>query len=222
MTRISVLQLDTNFPRIAGDVGCPDTYQCELEIIRVPKATVSNIVTDSPDQIDLRPFYDAIAKATGDIITTSCGFLAPFQLELSAVCNVPFIASALGQLTHLKNNLSPSELQVITFNASKLGHAHLPNGCASFQSSILGLDSNSHLRDVIENDLTTLDRAKAAADVCAALRSEDRVTTKAVLLECTNLPPYKPDIRKRITAPIYDILTAIEVQIPNAVHPQYL
>lgn len=222
MTRISVLQLDTHFPRIPGDVGCTDTYQCELQIIRVPNATVSNIVTDYPDQIDLRPFFDAMATATGDAITTSCGFLAPFQAELSAWCDVPFTSSALGQLAHLKNNLTPSELQIITFNASKLGRAHLPDDCGSFQTSIRGLDTASHLRDVIENDLPLLDIAQAAVDVCAALRIEDINTTKGILLECTNLPPYKPDIRKRTPVPIYDILTAIEAQLPNSVHPRFL
>lgn len=222
MTRISVLQLDTHFPRIAGDVGCPDTYNCDLEIIRVPNATVRNIVTDSPDQIDLHPFYEAIKTATGDIVTTSCGFLAPFQAELSTHCTVPFIASALDQLTDLKNHLTPQELQIITFNASKLGRAHLPKGCEAFHASIFGLHDTSHLRNVIENDLSTLNPISAAQDVCASLQRDDGHTTKGILLECTNLPPYKAAIRKRHAVPIYDILTAIEAQCPNAVRQHYL
>lgn len=222
MARVSLIQLDTHFPRIAGDVACPDTYNCELEIIRVPNAIVCNIVTDTPDQIDLQPFFDAIKSATGDLVTTSCGFLAPFQEELSYHCDVPFVASALGQLVDLKNDLTPQELQIITFDASKLGRAHLPDGCEAFKGAILGLDANSHLRDVIENDLRTLNSALASADVCAALRNDDGIDTKGILLECTNLPPYKPDIRKLYAVPIYDILTAIEAQLPDAVHPQYL
>ncbi len=67
MARISLLQLDTKFPRIPGDVGCAETFHCELEIIRVPAATVAKIVTAHPDEIDLRPFEDAIASATGDL-----------------------------------------------------------------------------------------------------------------------------------------------------------
>ena len=91
-----------------------------------------------------------------------------------------------------------------------------------FQTSIFGLDDKSHLRDVIGNDLTKLNTIQAAKDVCAVLQSDGGTTTKGILLECTNLPPYKPDIRKHISAPIYDILTAIEAQLPNAVQPQYL
>lgn len=71
-----VLLLDTQFPRSAGDVGCPDTYWEELEIIRIPKATVSEIVTSRPESVDLGPFAEAIVNASGDVITTSCGFLS--------------------------------------------------------------------------------------------------------------------------------------------------
>ena len=63
MNRITLLQLDTHFPRIPGDVGSVDTYKCELEIIRVPNATVEQVVNANPSQIDLDPFFDAIDKA---------------------------------------------------------------------------------------------------------------------------------------------------------------
>ena len=53
MNRITLLQLDTHFPRIPGDVGSVDTYRCELEIIRVPNATVEQVVNANPFQIDL-------------------------------------------------------------------------------------------------------------------------------------------------------------------------
>ena len=142
MHRITLLQLDTHFPRIPGDVGSVDTFKCDLEIIRVPNATVKEVVNSNPNQIDLDPFFDAINKATGDLITTSCGFLSPFQNELDAVCNVPFIASSLVQLEHLKNIYTPTELQIITFDAMKLGVAHLPEECEGFAGSIYGLNSN--------------------------------------------------------------------------------
>ena len=222
MARISVLQLETHFPRIAGDVGCAKTFQCELEIIIVPNATVAKIVTKDPTQLDLRPFQDALSKATGDLITTSCGFLAPLQSVLKPQCKVKFIASALGQLKTLSTLFSPEELSIITFDADKLGPAHLPAGCAAFELSIFGLDVRSHLREVISNDLPTLDENMASDDVCSAFEKATTSKTKAVILECTNLPPYKPSIRRVKEIAIYDILTAIESNLPNSVNPQFL
>ena len=222
MHRITLLQLDTHFPRIPGDVGSVDTFKCDLEIIRVPNATVKEVVNSNPNQIDLDPFFDAINKATGDLITTSCGFLSPFQNELDAVCNVPFIASSLVQLEHLKNIYTPTELQIITFDAMKLGVAHLPEECEGFAGSIYGLNSNAHLRNVIENNIKNLDTVKAATDVCSVVEQNNNKLVKGILLECTNLPPYKLEIRRISDVPIYDILTTIENKLPDSVHPYFL
>lgn len=222
MHRITLLQLDTQFPRIPGDVGSVDTFKCDLEIIRVPNATVKEVVNSNPNQIDLDPFFNAINKATGDLITTSCGFLSPFQSELDAICNVPFIASSLVQLEHLKNIYTPPELQIITFDAVKLGVAHLPEKCEDFAGSIYGLNSNAHLRNVIENNIKQLDPVKAAIDVCAVVEQNNNKLVKSILLECTNLPPYKSEIRRISNVPIYDILTAIENELPNSVQTNFL
>ena len=46
MTRVSVLQLDTRFCRVPGDVGCAKSYINDPEIIRVPRTSVANIVTN--------------------------------------------------------------------------------------------------------------------------------------------------------------------------------
>ena len=46
MARVSVLQLDTRFCRVPGDIGSAETFVEEPQIIRVPRASVNNIVTD--------------------------------------------------------------------------------------------------------------------------------------------------------------------------------
>ncbi len=52
---VTVLQLDTDFPRIAGDVGCKESYARPPQIIRVKGASVGRIVTDRPQDIDIAP-----------------------------------------------------------------------------------------------------------------------------------------------------------------------
>ena len=222
MARLSVLQLDTHFPRIAGDVGCAATFQCDVEIICVPNATVADIVTDNPHQLDLRPFQDALSQATGDVVTTSCGFLTPLQSVLAPSCKGEFVASALSQVDRLSAMFSPQELSIITFDSAKFGAAHLPAGCQTFAQSIFGLDTGSHLRDVICNDLPVLDETKARDDFCAVFQKATSPKSKAVLLECTNLPPYKSSVRQNSPVAIYDILTAIESKLPDAVWPRFL
>ena len=81
MARVSVLQLDTRFCRVPGDVGCAESYLHYPEIIRVPCASVANIVTDQPGQIDLDPFLNAIERATGDVVKASISLtIWPFAM----------------------------------------------------------------------------------------------------------------------------------------------
>jgi hypothetical protein len=46
--------------------------------------------------------------------------------------------------------------------------------------------------------------------------------TDALLLECTNMPPYKQDLKQFKPVKIFDILSAIEALLPNTVKPTYL
>ena len=76
MTVLSLLQLDTGFPRIAGDVGCRETYRAELDIHVLDALSVARVVTPDPQADDLDRLGAVLAETRGDVITTSCGFLA--------------------------------------------------------------------------------------------------------------------------------------------------
>lgn len=217
---ITVLQLDTNFPRLAGDIGNPETFSCPLEVMRIPGSLVQNIVTAQPDKIDIAPFELAAQQAKGTLIATSCGFLSPFQSALELATSKPIVTSALIALPYLVKDFLPSELMIVTFDGTKLNRSHL-HGCPDYQSSIVGLPKDSHLRAVIEQDLTVLDRKTAEADVVQLVRSARRRSTRAILLECTNLPPYKAALMRATGLPVFDILSVIEAKIPTVIAPEF-
>lgn len=219
--RVSILQLDTRFPRVPGDVACPATYLGQSQIIRVPAATVGQIVSDRPDLIDITPFEAALAQATGDIIVTSCGFLSYWQDHLAALTPRPFIASALTALTELSTQYNPGEVLIVTFDAARLGPMHL-GGHTDYAAGIVGLPRDMHLRQVITQDRPDLDQAVAEREMAAFVESALEPQHRHILLECTNLPPYKSALRKVTDLQISDILTQIERALPGAVHPQHL
>jgi hypothetical protein len=218
---VSILQLDTDFPRVPGDVGCPQTYCEPVEIIRVPKATVAGIVRGRPEQIDIAPFEDAVRQATGDVVVTSCGFLSYWQDHLAALTSKPFISSALIGLGALRHNYAPNEVMILTFDADRLGIAHLGSN-ADCVSSVVGLPSQSHLRKVIGENQLELDAQLAADEIIDLVREHQSPAHKHLLLECTNLPPYKAAITAATGLPVTDILTLIATKKPTAVKPEYL
>ena len=223
MARVSVLQLDTRFCRVPGDVGCAESYLHDPEIIRVPCASVANIVTDQPGQIDLDPFLNAIERATGDVVVTSCGFLSPFQDQLQSITPKPIIASVLNMLSDLDVMKGADRSSVLTFDATRLVEAHFPNPYRANDFRVVGLRPNNPLRQRIEEDVPDcFDVSDVVNAVVADFALAVMPTTETVILECTNLPPYKPQMRHDSNVRIIDILSAIECIAPNTIAPQYL
>jgi hypothetical protein len=223
VARVSVLQLDTRFCRVPGDVGCAESYLHDPEIIRVPCASVANIVTDQPGQIDLDPFLNAIERATGDVVVTSCGFLSPFQDQLQSITPKPIIASVLNMLSDLDVMKGADRSSVLTFDATRLVEAHFPNPYRANDFRVVGLRPNNPLRQRIEEDVPDcFDVSDVVNAVVADFALAVMPTTETVILECTNLPPYKPQMRHDSNVRIIDILSAIECIAPNTIAPQYL
>jgi hypothetical protein len=223
VARVSVLQLDTRFCRVPGDIGCAESYVQDPEIIRVPCASVANIVTDQPGQIDLDPFLQAIEQATGDIVVTSCGFLSPFQDQLQSITPKPIIASVLNMLSDLDVIKGADRSSVLTFDATRLVEAHFPNPYRANDFRVVGLRPNNPLRQRIEEDVPDcFDVSDVVNAVVADFALAVMPTTETVILECTNLPPYKPQMRHDSNVRIIDILSAIECIAPNTIAPQYL
>ena len=223
MARVSVLQLDTRFCRVPGDVGCGDSYVNAPEIIRVPRTSVADVVSDQPNQIDLDPFLKAIEQAKGDVIVTSCGFLSPFQDQLQCVTHKPVIASVLNMLGDLKVTKGAERSSVLTFNADLLVDAHFPNPFRAGDLHIVGLRPDNPLRQRIEGDIPDrFDPSDMQEAVMHDFAAAMTPATETVILECTNLPPYKPQMRRNKNVRIVDILSAIEHIAPKTISPQYL
>lgn len=217
---LTVLQLDTGFPRIPGDVAAPATYNAPIDVIRIPKATVSKAVNHRPDEMDITAFEDAVGNVKDGMIVTSCGFLGYWQDHLARISNVPIITSSLCLLPGLLNKYAPEDIGIITFNAATLKSAAYAKLLEGFTGPIIGLTPDMHLRQVIEEDADRLDHQRAEAELTNHLAPSIN-GLKAILLECTNLPPYKAAIFKEFNGHIYDILSAIEEVMPGQVKRQF-
>ena len=84
MPVISLIQLDTSFPRIPGDIGAAETYTEAVDIIRMPQTSVAQVINAAPGDTDISGAEAAARAAMGDLVTTSCGFLCYWQDRLAA------------------------------------------------------------------------------------------------------------------------------------------
>ena len=223
MPVVSLFQLDTSFPRIPGDIGSPETWRAGLDIHVVPELSVARVINSDPGATDMTTVETAMDRARGDILTTSCGFLCYWQDRLAAQTARPFVSSALLALPDLRRRFADDELAILTFNADVLTSPAFAPSLGGFAGPVAGLAKESHLRQVIANDLPALDRQRAEDEI---VRLVDGLCAaggvRALLLECTNLPPYKQALKARFDIEIFDILTLIDGMKADIVDPAHL
>jgi len=213
-TVLGVLMLDTNFPRPVGDIGNPDSFDHPVIYRRLPGAVVSRIVTDEPLPDDLVDLFLENARALEDagatVISTSCGFLFPLQARLQATVSVPVVTSALCLLPGLREKTgTDTPIGILTFDAERLSPHHIPDDGPLV---IEGLPHTDHLFRVIADDLIDLDQAQAGSNVADAIRrlKSREPSLHTVILECTNLSPYRCNMMENNSFSTYDIHDAIK------------
>lgn len=213
---LGILMLKTGFPRPPGDVGNPATWPCRCLYQVVQPASVAAVVTDQALPGEL---VDAFAEAGAALVaegatllTTSCGFLVTAQEDLQARLPVPLVTSSLLQIPTVAAGLPGGRrVGVITFDSRRLSPAHLSAAGASPDTPVAGLEGGRELYRVIAEDLLDLDSAAAEADVLAAGRAlvAEHPDLGAVVLECTNLPPYRAALSAALGLPVHDLPSLI-------------
>ena len=213
--RVGILMLDTNFPRIVGDVGNPATWPFPVRYKIVKGAHAEAIVRRLERERYLAAFVDAARELESSgvrCIITGCGFLVLFQDELAAAVRVPVLTSSLLQVPWVAARLRPDQkIGILTFEGPSLSPAHLR--AAQIDPSLVavrGLEGSAFHRTIVD-DLRELDVERARADHATAARRlvDEYPEIAALVLECTNMPPYADAIRQATGLPVFDLTTMV-------------
>ena len=208
MKPLGILMLDTRFPRIEGDIGNPASFDFPIVFRTMTGVGPADAVAAHPDRPRVLAALEENARALaaeGAIgISTSCGFLALYQQDLARVSPVPVATSAL----MLIPTLAGKKVGVITASARNLTPAHLMAVGAPGDTPVEGMPEGGSFAATFLANGTTLDRQAVEAEAVAAGRSllARHPQTNAVVLECTNLPPYSAALKRALGVPVYDVL----------------
>lgn len=214
---VGILILETQFPRIIGDIGNALTWPFPVQYRVVRGATPDKVVRQGPKAIaeltDL--FIDAardLVASGADGLTTNCGFLSLIQEEVAAACGVPFASSSLMQVPAVQAMLpNGKRVGIITISKDSMTEAHLRAAKVPLDVPIVGTDGGREFTRAILNDEPSMDFAACRLDLLDAARDllNRYGDIGAIVLECTNMVPYAADIRKQTGLPVYSIYTYV-------------
>lgn len=206
--------LDTRFPRIKGDIGNPETFSFPVRKLVIQGAFPQKVVRENPRS--LLPLFVAAAKQLeregAFAITTSCGFLTLFQKELENAVDSPVLTSSLFLYNQIRQTLPANKkLGILTIAASSLSPDHLASANITYNPPIGTTENGKEFTSAILENRDTLDIEKARNDnVSAALQLQKaNPDLGAILLECTNMPPYADAISKATGLPVFSILDGL-------------
>lgn len=212
---VGILMLDAQFPRILGDMGNARTWPFPVRYKIVRGASPEVVVLQGAEGT-LGAFIEAGRELVAEgckVITTNCGFLAKFQAELSAALGVPVATSALMQAAAIQAVLPPGRrVGILTISAATLTETHLQAAGVPEGTPVAGVADGCEFQRAILGNALTLDVDQAEADLATAARAfqAGHPELGAILLECTNMPPYKKAITEATGLPVFSIKTYVK------------
>jgi hypothetical protein len=213
---LGILMLQSRFARIPGDAGNATTWPFPVAYRVVEGADPKTVVRNLAETELLEPFLAAAQSLAAEgvsAVTTNCGFLVLYQQEIQRQLDVPFVSSSLLQVSWLQS-LMPAgrRVGVITLERTSLTDRHLTAAGIPLDTPVVGMEEvGTHFLDMIVGDLLEFSPSRASAEHVAAaeLLVSRHPEVGAIVLECTNMPPYASAIAEATGLPVHDFTTLL-------------
>ncbi|MCP4416863.1 MAG: aspartate/glutamate racemase family protein [Chloroflexi bacterium] len=209
---LGVMQLDTKFERIPGDIGNVESYDFPAKVKIVSGASVQRVVVES-DPTLITPFMEAAKELEAEgvfAITTSCGFMAPFQQEIAEAVNIPVFLSSLLQVP-LAYAMTQGRVGILTANSETLRERHLRAAGVPEDIPLVvkGVQDQPAFHDFIYNEAEKIRPKEIEQEILGAAQAllEEYPDIGAFVFECHNMAPYAPAVEKATGKQVFDIIS---------------
>jgi len=211
---IGIIVLDCESPYIPGNVANATTYDFPVRYAVAEGADNHRLIYDRDPSL-LQPFIEAAQKLEAEgvrAITGACGFMALFQQEIAASVNIPVFMSSLLQVPFI-HTITGKRVGVISADKSNLTQEHLTKSGIAADTPLAfgGMEDNKAFTQAIFYPDGTLDDDAIREGVIKVAQQlqADHDDLGAILLECSDLPPYAHAVQAATGLPVFDFITMI-------------
>jgi len=221
---IGILRIDYSYPPAPGDIDHPSSYHYRTHQEVAKGLTFEVAQAGEPLTEAQRAEFDAAISRLEAIrgvvgITGDCGFLMNYQREARRQATLPCFVSAVMQCHILSCAYAvDEEFLVLTANGESLrpsfdkmlGLAHVTDPARQARFHVLGCEKVEGFDAVAKGEKVDVARVTPGivALAKAAVAANPRI--RAVLLECTELPPYADSLRCELKMPVLDAITLVD------------
>ena len=216
---IGVIQMGPCFvPMVPGDVCNATTFNFPVIYQRMEgAATIEMVVSTKPHPKVLEWAIKAgkeLEKQGCRAIVGNCGYFANYLPEIAAALDVPCFLSSLMQIPIMLRSLKPNQkVGIICASGGVLSSAPALKNCGVDDPSrvvITDAENTSQIQNILQGvgHINCAKFEQELVDLAKEMVSKNP-DVGAILLECTEMPPYAWAIQKAVRLPVFDFITLI-------------
>lgn len=222
---IGIIVLEARYPCIPGNVANASTFDFPVRYESADGGSIEGLL-GKHDESMLDGFIAAAQRleAAGvKAITGACGFMALFQDQVQQAVTVPVLLTSLLQIPFIRQ-ITGKRVGVITANNKSLGRMDL-TGLRIQNSDFvsIGLEDSRAFSSGVLEESGTLDSQGIEEEVVSQTRRllDENPDIGAILLECSDLPPYSHRLQREFGLPVFDYITMIRHAASTFLHKPY-
>jgi hypothetical protein len=208
---VGIVCLEYYLPFIPGDVGNASSYDFPVLYREVKGATFDAIIVrQDPAMLSLIvAAAQELVRQGAKAVTSDCGYFGAYQREVADAVPVPVFLSSLMQVPLILSMLGPGKkVAALVANGESLSTRMLERIGIDDTSRIVfrGLEDKPEFRRTVLDECGTLDVDAVEQEVVEAaleVRGE-HPEVGAILLECSDLPPYSVAVQAATSLPVFD------------------
>lgn len=212
---IGILTIDARYPMWPGNVANATTFQFPVLYQVLRGVSAERIMCGDPTLLDLvlaggRELVRQGVRA----VVGACGSFAYFQKQTAAALPVPTFLSSMLQVPLISQSLKPEQkIGVIAASCAAITQAVFdqceitdPSRLVITEACVLPeFEKLLGCRGRFSNEQVEREVVGLAADLV-----QRNPEIGAILLQCSDLPPYAAAIQSRVQLPVFDMTTLIE------------
>ena len=202
--------------QLPGNSTNPASYPFPVKLVEVKGANTDTVILHPSQKLleDMIQLAKELEKEGVRAITTSCGFNAIFQEALANAVKIPVFTSSLLQVPFAQALVGRDRaVGVITASASSLSEKHLL-ACGitdEMHPIVMGLENAPEWSKIFDHPDDSFDMDLVTEEILNVARQgvKDHPEIGAIVLECTDLPPFARRIREELDIPVFDFNSMI-------------
>ena len=211
---IGIVVLTLSYPLFPGNVANASTYEFPVLFKILPATSIPQILRGDPGLLDQVIEGGRELERQGvRAVVGACGYFANYQKATAAALAVPTFLSSLVQIPVISQALKPGQkVGVICADRPSLTSETLSQ-CGVHDATnlvVYGAQDSPEFRNILECTGRFNSRKLQVELVDVAQRMvRENPEVGAILLECSDMPPYAWAIQNATGLPVFDYITLI-------------